>query len=77
MVALVGLLLLALLLATTAGCAAPSEAAEHDPEPGPRFTVEYMGLKCHIITDNETGVQYLAYTTSYGTGLAVLQDGED
>lgn len=81
-VALVGLVLLALLLVTTAGCAAPAEATEAaetaETEPGNwhRFATEYCGDGCTIITDTQTGVQYLYHGSGYGGGLTVLQDAE-
>lgn len=63
-VSLAALLLLAVILVfTCTGCTSQAVAAE--TKPAPRFTVEYAGNSCDIITDNETGVQYLFY--SYGT----------
>ena len=78
MLSLVALILLALLLVTVAGCSAPAAAAEDTgPSNWGRFTVEYCGKGCEIITDTVTGVQYLAYGTTAGAaGLTVLQDGE-
>lgn len=70
MLALVALVLLALILAfTCTGCHVEAEAAE-ETKPAPRFTAEYAGNFCTIITDNETGVQYLAYN---GHGLVKLE----
>lgn len=71
---LVALLIMALIIVLNlTGC---TEASAETPA---RFTVEYAGNSCEIITDNETGVQYLFY--SYGTthnnragGLCKLED---
>jgi hypothetical protein len=74
-VSLVAILLLAVILAyACTGCAAQAESAET----APRFTVENAGNGCEIITDNETGVQYLYYHKSYngykcGSGLTKLE----
>lgn len=74
-VSLVAVLLLALILVLTCtGCRA--EAAE--TKPAPRFSVEDAGNGCEIITDTETGVQYLYYFRSYngykgGSGLCKLE----
>lgn len=80
LVSLAALVLLVLLLvATCTGCAAPAEAAEiAETEPGNwrRFTTEHCGGGCSIITDTQTGVQYLYHASGYGGGLTVLQDGE-
>lgn len=76
LVAGVALLLLAVLLLLTS-CNTPAKAEE--PESPPRFTVEYhkadgFNLDCFcIITDTETGVQYLYVDGSYSGGLTVLQ----
>lgn len=73
-VSLVALLLLVTLLVTVcAGCGVkPAEAEEPD-----RFTVESVqhgqGLDFVVITDNETGAQYLLVDMAYGTGLTALQ----
>lgn len=79
MVALVALLLLAVLLLLI-GCSAPAAAAPEVPsesKSGKHFNVdwEYMGLYMNlfIITDAETGVQYLAAENENGIGLTVLQ----
>lgn len=87
-VALVGLLLGLLLVILCAGCGATTET----PEPGEpteesrRFTVEKYApesssifgdiYSIRVITDTETGVQYLAYIGGQGTGLTVLQEKE-
>lgn len=69
-VSLVALLLLALILVLTCtGCTLEisesgkrwiSDEAE-ETEPAPRFTSEFAGNGCTIITDSETGMQYLFY----------------
>ena len=76
LVALVALLLLAVLLLCT-GCSAP--AAAEEPESSPRFIIEHAendtpeAYVVRIITDTETGVQYLWVKSGYGGGLTVLQ----
>lgn len=75
LVALVALLLLAVLL-LCAGCS--GAAAAEEPESSPRFIIEHRekhGSLPHyaVITDTETGVQYLYVKTGYGGGLTVLQ----
>ena len=76
MVALVALLLLALLL-LLAGCSAP--AAAEEPESSPRFIIEYAendtpeAYGVRIITDTETGTQYLYVKCANSGGLTVLQ----
>jgi hypothetical protein len=79
MVALVAMLLLAVLL-LCAGCSAPAEAEEvGEPESSPRFIVERAendkpeAYVVRIITDTETGTQYLFIKSGYGGGLTVLQ----
>jgi hypothetical protein len=63
MLSLVALVLLAIILVLTCtGCHVEAEAAE-ETKPAPRFTTEYVGNSCTIITDNETGVLYLAYNS--------------
>lgn len=71
---MVALLLLAIILVLTCtGCRIETNAAE--TEPAPRFTSEYAGNNCTIITDNETGVQYLAYVreSNYGKGIGLCK----
>lgn len=87
MVALVALLLLAMLL-LCAGCSAPAAAAPEEPEAevpetSLRFMVERQFVKDEaiiggiqnitIITDTETGAQYLWMHEGYAGGLTVLQ----
>ena len=73
-VSLVALLLLVTLLVTVCtGCGVkPAEAEEPD-----RFTFEDAGygrdLYAYVITDNETGVQYLFVDGSYCGSMTVLQ----
>lgn len=74
-VALVALLLLVTLLVTVCtGCG--TTQAEAEEEPG-RFTVDNSqrgyGLDLYVITDNETGAQYLFAESYRGVGLTVLQ----
>lgn len=74
LVALVAMLLLAVLLLLV-GCSETSAAA---PESSPRFMVRvhegiYNLMDAFIITDTETGVQYLMVEYHQGIGLTVLQ----
>lgn len=78
-VSLVALLLLALILVLTCtGCISRVEAS--GTKPAPRFTIEHVRGNTNrynvleIITDSETGVRYLAYITSEGTGLTKLEE---
>ena len=81
LVALAALILLVtiLVLACT-GCASESQLETY--KNSDRFTVEryYYGgpnmPDCYIITDNETGAQYLYCTTNRAAGLTVLQTEE-
>ncbi len=76
LVAGVALLLLAVILLCTS-CSTPAKAEE--PESSPRFTMEHhkgdsVYIECFcIITDTETGVQYLYVDGVYSGGLTVLQ----
>lgn len=81
LVSLVGLLLGLLLVILCAGCGVSAEATEPCEPAGEsaRFTIERPDgawSALYIITDTETGVQYLMYHDAYGTGMTVLQDGE-
>lgn len=70
-VALVALLLLAFIMTwICGGCAVQAEAAENYYA---RFTTDFAGTNIRIITDNETGVQYLAYGNTYGLGITKLE----
>ena len=75
---LIALLLLAVVLVLICtGCGETVEAAEASE----RFTFEtvHTPLSCPsacIITDTETGVQYLFVRTGYAGGLTVLQPAE-
>lgn len=76
-VALVALLVLALIVSFVCnGCAVEVDAAVK--KTNERFSVEYAGNGCSIITDNETGVQYLLYTIEThrgkGVGLTRLEE---
>lgn len=66
-------LLVTLLVAVCTGCGATQAEAEETE----RFTIENMGgIMCayaYILTDNETGVQYLYVNGGEGGGLIVLQ----
>lgn len=71
-ISLVALLLLVALLVTVCTGCTEAEAEEHG-----RFTVESTqreyGVDFLVITDKETGVQYLMADVYNGAGLTVLQ----
>lgn len=75
-VSMVALLLLAaILVLVCTGCAADTEEKANDRG---RFTVEFARNfngteKLYIITDNETGVQYLLADVYNGAGLTKLE----
>lgn len=71
--AILALLLLALIVTwICGGCSVHADAAEKKVE---RFTVEYAGNCLSVITDRETGVQYLLYreTSNYGKGIGICK----
>lgn len=77
-----GLHIIALLLLIFAGCAA-GEVSAAEPGDGNRFTAvkerapgEGFAIYTYVITDNETGVQYLYIDNGYDGGLTVLQPGD-
>jgi hypothetical protein len=75
MVALAALILLAVVLVMACtGCTVRASWGEEETEPTPRFTTEYVGSRCTIITDSETGVQYLFYKGHGAGGLTKLGD---
>lgn len=78
-VSLIALLLLAVLLVlicTGCGGTTTAEATENPP----RFVFEAQTTNtiknAYIITDNETGAQYLFFMSGYAGGLTVLQPAE-
>lgn len=75
LVALVALLLLTAILFLV-GCSSPA-AATGETWNTPRFIVKSQDSNTfdniQIITDTETGVQYLWVKAGYGAGLTVLQ----
>jgi hypothetical protein len=75
-VALVALLILALIISFVCNsCAIETEAATNYN----RFTKEYVGNDLYIITDNETGIQYMAYVelTNRGGGVGLTKLEEE
>jgi hypothetical protein len=82
-VSLVAVLLLAVILVwTCTGCAAaagePRKAARYEViKNSDRFAMEryFNGSRpdCYVITDNETGTQYLYVADSYGGGLTKME----
>lgn len=80
-VSLIALLLLAVLLVLICtGCGATTTAEAADTTG--RFVVEErvkdttFGPGIHLITDTETGVQYMCIRDGYGVAVAVLQPAE-
>jgi len=74
---LVAMVLLAVILVwTCTGCTTAAAAAEDQPSNKWRFVSENCGDGCTIITDTQTGVQYLYHGSGYGGGLTALQPGE-
>lgn len=77
-VALVALLLLTALLLTLVGCTDTTDVEE--PE-SPRFNIETVQhtnvTYIHIITDTETGAQYMMAQYGQGIGLTVLEPGPE
>lgn len=74
LLSLVALLLFAIiLLLTFTGCT--TEAAAAETKTADRFTVKHVNDGCTVITDNETGVQYLAYIlqTVHGKGVGLFE----
>ena len=72
-VSLVALLLLVTLLVAICTSCGVTQAEAEEPD---RFTVERTDsnqMDTYIITDKETGVQYLYVSSGYGAGLTVLQ----
>ena len=70
--------LVALAMLICSGCAAEAAEAKKAPD---RFTYEHAGKapggdNFYIVTDTETGVQYLLADVYNGAGLTVLQPGE-
>lgn len=52
---------------------------ESEAAPLARFTIEWtpkLHGELYIITDNETGIQYLAFETGHGVGMTQLLPGE-
>lgn len=73
-ISLIALLMLILIIVTVGtGCAVETEATANQTRE--RFTREYAGSDCFIITDNQTGVQYLAYVemSNYGRGIGLTR----
>lgn len=76
-VALVALILLLVLIVCCSGCESSTDAAKTDT---PRFIVETASVgspsvyhDVHIITDTETGVQYIFFRSTNAGGLTVLE----
>lgn len=73
-VSLVAALLLAVILVLTCtGCHNTAEADATEETTPPRFTVEKADQGIRIITDNETGAQYIAYIYNGTCGLTKLE----
>lgn len=81
-VAVVALILLLLLVCTCISCT--SSNTEADETSSPRFIVEmaeHTGASAPdyilVITDTETGAQYLFVKSGYGAGLTVLEPAQE
>lgn len=73
-IALVALLVLVLIISFVCnGCAVETDAAVMETKE--RFTEEWAGRNITILTDNETGVQYLVYSeyTNHGRGVGITR----
>ena len=71
-VALIALFLLAVILTwICGGCAVETDIEE--TEPATRFTVEYANNNIRIITDTDTGVQYMALSSRAGVCVVRLE----
>lgn len=73
-------LVAALIVATFCGCGVVTESdnesgAIYDADYG-RFTEEFYTSNISVITDTQTGNQYLLYRSTNGTGLTMM-DTED
>ena len=78
---LVALLLAAIILVLTCTGCTTAAAAETETKPTARFVYEWAGWgpdagTLYIITDTETGVQYLTWENYNGAAMTVLQPGE-
>lgn len=71
LIALLMLILIFTMICT--GCAVETNASTNKTME--RFTREYAGNDCFIITDNQTGVQYLAYVemSNHGRGVGLTR----
>lgn len=73
-ISLIALLMLIMIITMACnGCAVETNATTNQTME--RFTREYAGNDCFIITDNQTGVQYLAYVemSNYGRGIGLTR----
>lgn len=68
----IAIIWIALIVFLITGCTDRDSKLEGDKTPG-RFTVETVDTNIQILTDNQTGVQYLVYM---GTGITKLEAGE-
>lgn len=68
-------ILISLLAFMVTGCSDRSHGIKED-DVSERFAVEIEGTYIQILTDNQTGVQYLVYKTQMGTGITKLEAGE-
>ena len=79
-VAMAALVVAAIILVLVCAGCSPAAAAGTE-EHAPRFVYEYVGkgpgnYPLYIITDTQTGVQYLAWDAYNGAAMTVLQPGE-
>lgn len=82
--ALIALVLLAIIIISTCTSCGFDRAAEAEKIDAHRFTVKEFDTDLdipaygvQIITDTETGVQYLVVYSSRGPGVTVLQTAQD
>lgn len=86
-VALVALILLLVLIVCCSSCESSTDAAEIDTaEDAPRFIIEEASVagqstalysRIAIITDTETGVQYIVFKGSNGAGITKLEPASE
>lgn len=80
-VSLVALLLAAIILVLTCTGCVQAAAAETETKAAPRFIYEWAGWgpdagTLYIITDTQTGVQYLTWENVNGAAMTALLPGE-
>ena len=69
-------ILILLLAFVVTGCTDRCSGLEEN-KASERFTVETVNTSIQILTDNQTGVQYLVYRTQMGIGITKLEAREE